>query len=80
MIGLGVWFEILDQNVEAIVDGEEIVYGAYMIIAAGCAIIVLAIIGIFGALCDYKVNRVILFVVSSLTDSSGLCMTMYSHI
>lgn len=64
MIGLGVWFELLDQNIEAIVDGEEIVYGAYMIIAAGCAIIVLSIVGIFGALCDYKANRFLLLLVS----------------
>ena len=39
-------------------------YGAYLTIAAGCAIIVLAVIGIFGAICDYKANRVLLFVVS----------------
>ena len=64
LIGLGAWFEILDQNFEAIVDGDQLVYGAYLTIAAGCAIIVLSVIGIFGAICDYKANRVLLFVVS----------------
>ncbi|CAI8028543.1 hypothetical protein GBAR_LOCUS16266 [Geodia barretti] len=62
LIGLGAWFEILDQNFEAIVDGDQLVYGAYLTIAAGCAIIVLSVIGIFGAICDYKANRVLLFV------------------
>ena len=64
LIGLGAWFEILDQNFEAIVDGDQLVYGAYLTIASGCAIIVLSVIGIFGAICDYKANRVLLFVVS----------------
>lgn len=60
MIGLGVWFEILDQEFEAIVDGDQILYGAYLIIAAGCAVIILAVVGMFGALYDSKVNRFLL--------------------
>jgi hypothetical protein len=61
LVGLGVWFEIIDQNFEEIVDGDQILYGAYIVIAAGCAIIIVAAIGIFGAVCDYKVNRFLLF-------------------
>ena len=64
MIGLGVWFELLDQEFEAVVDGEQIRNGAYLIVAAGCAVIILAALGILGALCDYKTNRILLFVVS----------------
>ena len=64
LIGLGAWFEILDQNFEAIVDGDQLVYGAYLTIAAGWARIILSVIGICGAICDYKANRVLLFVVS----------------
>ena len=75
LIGLGAWFEILDQNFEAIVDGDQLVYGAYLTIAAGCAIIVLSVIGIFGAICDYKANRVLLFVVS-FGSVSSVCINL----
>ena len=68
LIGLGVWIEILDQNFEAVVDGDQILYGAYITIAAGCAIIVLGVVGIIGAVYDHLINRVILFVVSLIDN------------
>ena len=58
------WFELLDQNFEDIVDGEQILYGAYIVIAAGCVIIIVAAIGIFGASCSCSLNKFLLVVVS----------------
>ena len=46
------------------VDGDQILYGAYITIVAGCAIIVLGVVGIIGAVYDHLINRVILFVVN----------------
>ena len=66
MIGLGVQFTLLEEDVDAIVGDQEILYGAYFIITAGCAVIVLAVFGILGALCDYKINRILLFLVRAL--------------
>ena len=64
MIAIGVWLEVQDQNFEAIIDGDEILYGPYLIIAAGCGVIVVAVVGMFGACCDHRVNRILLLVVS----------------
>ena len=65
MIGVGVWLELQEQDlVDAIDDGTFLV-GPYLIIAAGCAVIVVALIGMFGAICDMKCNRFLLVFVSS---------------
>ena len=64
MIALGVWLEFLDQSFEAAIDAEQLLYGPYLIIAAGCGVVVVAAVGMVGACCDHKVNRVLLGVVS----------------
>lgn len=61
MISVGVWLKIQSDEFEAAVDTEQILYGPYLIMAAGCAIIIVAIVGMFGACCDRKFNRVLLF-------------------
>ena len=68
MIALGVWLEFLDQSFEAAIEAEELLYGPYLIIAAGCGVVVVAVVGVLGACCDYKVNRVLLGVVSGGRD------------
>ena len=66
MIGAGVWLETEEQSFEAAIDNEELLYGPYLIIAAGCAIVVVAILGILGALYDSKINRFLLYFVSGI--------------
>ena len=58
------WLEFLDQSFEAAIDAEQLLYGPYLIIAAGCGVVVVAAVGMVGACCDHKVNRVLLGVVS----------------
>ena len=64
MIAWGVWLEFLDQSFEADIDAEQLLYGPYLIIAAGCGVVVVAAVGMVGACYDHKVNRVLLGVVS----------------
>ena len=71
MIALGVWLEFLDQSFEAAIDAEQLLYGPYLIIAAGCGVVVVAAVGMVGACCDHKVNRVLLGVVSGGRGGGG---------
>lgn len=68
MIGVGAWLADEEQAISAAIDGdlsfEAVLAGPYIIIAAGCAIVLLATIGIIGALCDTKLNRFLLVFVS----------------
>ena len=66
MIGVGAWLEFQEQSISAAIEGDfqAILLGPYIIIAAGCAIVLLATIGIIGALCDTKLNRFLLVFVS----------------
>ena len=58
------WLEIQDQGFRQLVDGQEFLYGAYLVIAAGCAIAVVSAIGLIGALCETKINKFLLGFVS----------------
>ena len=58
------WLEIQDQEFRELVDNQEFLYGAYLIIAAGCAIAVVSAIGMVGALCETKINKFLLGFVS----------------
>lgn len=49
-----------------ILELKEFQYGAYVIIAAGCAIMLVSVIGIVGAICDTKINKFLLAFVRSL--------------
>lgn len=60
LIGVGVWLELEEQSLEAAIDQQEILIGPYLIIAAGAAVIIVAAIGVLGALCDHKFNRFLL--------------------
>lgn len=49
-----------NKSFRYIVDLKEFQYGAYVIIAAGCAIMLVSLIGIVGALFDTKINKFLL--------------------
>lgn len=63
LIGIGSFLAVQEQEFDAIIEEDEIFYGPYILIASGCAIIIVAVIGMIGACCDYKLNRYLLFVV-----------------
>ena len=63
---MGVWLEIEEQSLEAAIDQQELLIGPYILIAAGCAIIIVAFIGMIGACCDHKFNRFLLVLVGDV--------------
>ena len=63
---MGVWLELEEQSLEAAIDQQEILIGPYLIIAAGTAVIIVAAIGVLGALCDHKFNRFLLVLVGDV--------------
>lgn len=60
MIGVGAWLEVREQIIVAAIDSDTFLVGPYLIIAAGCAVVLVAAIGMIGALCDKKINRFLL--------------------
>ena len=64
LIGVGVGLEIKGQDLRPLIDGQEFLYGAYLIIAAGCSIAVVSAIGMVGAFCETKLNKLLLGFVS----------------
>lgn len=67
MIGVGTWLELQERSLVDAIESETFLVGPYLIIAAGCAVVLVAVIGIIGALCDKKINRFLLGLVSILT-------------
>ena len=65
MIAVGAWLEVQERTITAAIESEEFLAGPYLIIGAGCAIVLVAIIGIVGAMCDKKINRFLLYFVSN---------------
>ena len=63
MIAVGSWLEVEERSIVAAIENRSFLYGPYLIIAAGCAVVVVSGIGIVGALCDKKVNRLLLTIV-----------------
>jgi hypothetical protein len=65
MIGVGAWLQVQEQGVVPALDSaDEFLTGPYLIIAVGCAVVVVAAVGLIGALCDKKINRFLLIFVS----------------
>ena len=64
LIGVGVWLEIQEQTVVEVVNQQVFLAGPYLLIAAGCCIVIVSLIGMFGAFCDSKINRFLLVLVS----------------
>ena len=65
MIGVGAWLQVQEQGVVPALDNADaFLTGPYLIIAVGCAVVVVAAIGLVGALCDKKINRFLLIFVS----------------
>ena len=80
LIGLGVWLEIQDQAFRILVDKQEFLYGPYLIIAAGCAIILVSGIGMVGALCETKINKFLLGFVSFTCIRNNMDMYMLKYV
>lgn len=59
--------EVQDQTFRALVDLKEFVYGPYLLIAAGCAVILVSALGVVGAVCETKINKFLLGFVSAST-------------
>lgn len=72
LIGVGGWLAYQEDNFSAAINGDGdfqiVLAGPYIIIAAGCAIVLLSVLGVIGALCDKKINRFLLIFVSSVGD------------
>lgn len=66
MIAIGAWLEVQERSIVAAVENDTFLVGPYLIIAAGCAVVLVAAIGMIGALCDKKINRFLLIFVSEL--------------
>ena len=64
LIGVGAWLEIQEQTIVQVVDQQVFLAGPYLLIAAGCCIVIVAVIGMIGAFCDKKINRFLLVLVS----------------
>lgn len=64
LIGVGAWLEVQEQTIVDVVNNQVFLVGPYLLIAAGCCIVIVALIGMFGAFCDSKVNRFLLVLVS----------------
>ena len=68
---MGAYLEVQEQSISAAINGDGdfqiVLAGPYIIIAAGCAILLLSALGVIGALCDTKINRFLLIFVSSVS-------------
>lgn len=69
LITVGVWAEVVSNEYEELVSLNELLYGPYLAIASGCALIVVSAIGIVGVCCETKINKFLLSFVSSLSLS-----------
>ena len=63
MIGVGSWLETEEQSIVSAIESRTFLYGPYLIIAAGVAVVLLSVIGLLGAISDKMYNRVFLVVV-----------------
>jgi len=50
----------------AAVEQQAFLVGPYLIIVVGVAIVLVAFVGMVGAMCDHLFNRVLLIIVSSI--------------
>ncbi len=66
MIAVGAWLEVQERSIVAAIESDTFLAGPYLIIAAGCAVVLVAVIGMIGALCDKKINRFLLIFVSAI--------------
>lgn len=70
---MGAWLELSEQSIVAAVQLQAFLVGPYLIIVAGIAIVIIAVVGMIGACCDSKVNRALLIVVCVFTILLHVC-------
>ena len=78
LIGVGAWLEVQEQTIVEVVNQQVFLAGPYLLIAAGCFIVIIAVIGMIGAFCDSKINRFLLLLVS-LTVILNACTYIMSY-
>ena len=68
LVGVGAWLEIQEQTIVDVINQQVFLVGPYLLIAAGCFIVIISLIGMFGAFCSHKINRILLVVVSTKAE------------
>ncbi len=64
LIGVGAWLEVEEGILVDAVNQQAFLVGPYLLIAVGVAIVMVAVVGMIGAMCDRVINRVLLYIVS----------------
>lgn len=64
LIGLGAWLEVEEGTLVEVIDQQAFLAGPYLIIVVGIAIVLIAFVGMVGAMCDHLINRILLYIVS----------------
>ena len=64
LIGLGAWLEVAEGTLVSAVNQQAFLVGPYLIIVVGIAIVIVAFVGMVGAMCDTLFNRILLIIVS----------------
>jgi len=81
MVGVGAWLELEERDFVAALESRSFLIGPYLIVAAGVAIILVAAIGFVGAMCDHKINRFLLYLVSHTGPAHTLtCPTPHASL
>ena len=57
------WLEIDEQTLVTAIQSQTFLIGPYLLIAVGCGIVLVSVIGIIGAACSKSCNRVLLILV-----------------
>jgi hypothetical protein len=77
LIGVGAWLEVQEQSIVDIIDQQVFLAGPYLLIAAGCLIVIISLVGMLGAFCSHTCNRVLLVVVSLLIyQFANFCLVL----
>lgn len=80
LIGIGVWLETQDPAITLLIGNKVFLSVAHVIIAVGCAIAVVTVIGIVGALCETKINKIkINKILLLIVSVSPVAFTLQDH-
>lgn len=77
LIGVGAWLEVSERSLIAAIQQQTFLVGPYLIIAAGCVIVIISAIGMIGAFCDKKINRFLLVFVSLFSPATTSHLIMW---
>ena len=60
VVALGTWLELEFKSFQELTSSSQFQYGPYLVIVAGGAVVILAVVGIIGACCESKINKFLL--------------------